>query len=218
LVEHTFNQENPDDVVPLSPRSATQTIRPVKGDGTFLTAAPYEVMFLPQDTSTLVSDPPGPTPTGPLCGRSGAEVDPVGWPAQQKPEPWYALVTYPSCALVTLIALPSGQIVNAAYVRSIETASGKSVTLVDAGKSPICKVADCAGQSVVPGVAGAADATIPVEAGPSVAADATIPVEAGPSVAADATIPVEAGVDAAGASLPDAGGGRAISACGRAPG
>jgi len=141
---------------PPSPRTATLTIRPVKGDGTLLAAAPYEAVFLPQDTSSLF-DITYPQATFQGCSADGAMVDPVGWPAQAKPAPWYAMVTYPSCDLVAVVALPGGQIVSSAFVRP--TADGKSVTLVDAGQSPSCPV-DCVGQALAPG-AGTADASSP---------------------------------------------------------
>ena len=112
------------------------TIRPVKSDGTFLTAAPYEAVFLPQDTSQLVSSAEAgdPTQTGPLCNADGAMADPIGWPAQAKPAPWYALVTYPSCDLIAVIALPGGQIVSSAQVRP--TGDGKSVTWSTPARRP----------------------------------------------------------------------------------
>ena len=78
-------------------------------------------------------------------------ADRIGWPAQAA-SPWYALVTYPSCDLVAVIALPGGQIVSSAHVRP--TGDGKSVTLVNAGTAPICPV-DCAGQDLPPGGADA---------------------------------------------------------------
>ena len=109
----TFQQETGGAVMPPSPRTASQTFRPVKGDGTLLTAPPYEAVFLPQDTSSLLSAPPSgaqPLPLQPqplqMCGDSAGAVDPVGWPAQAGPKSWYVLVTYPSCDLITVVALP----------------------------------------------------------------------------------------------------------------
>ncbi|HSS37921.1 MAG TPA: hypothetical protein VLT58_04055, partial [Polyangia bacterium] len=154
LVAPTFYGQQSKLTTLPSPRTATMTIRPVKSDGTFLTAAPYEAVFLPQDTSQLVSSAEAgdPTQTGPLCNPDGAMADPIGWPAQAKPAPWYALVTYPSCDLIAVIALPGGQIVSSARVRP--TGDGKSVTLIDAGTAPICPV-DCAGQDLPPASANA---------------------------------------------------------------
>ena len=77
---------------------------------------------MPQDTSSLLSAPPTgaqPLPIQPqqlqMCGDSAA-VDPVGWPAQPGSKSWYVLVTYPSCDLITMVALPSGRIVSSARV------------------------------------------------------------------------------------------------------
>ncbi|MFL5304612.1 MAG: hypothetical protein ACJ8F1_05335 [Polyangia bacterium] len=152
LVAPTFYGQQSHLTTLPSPRTATMTIRPVKGDGTFLTAAPYEAVFLPQDTSQLVStaEATDPTQTGPLCNPDGAMADPIGWPAQAKPAPWYVLVTYPSCDLIAVVALPGGQIVSSAHVRPTGDGEHKSVTLIDAGTSPSCPV-DCVGQDLPPG-------------------------------------------------------------------
>ena len=130
LVASTFQQETGGAVMPPSPRTASQNFRPIKGDGTLLTAPPYEAVFLPQDTSSLLSAPPTgaqPLPIQPqqlqMCGDSAA-VDPVGWPAQPGPKSWYVLVTYPSCDLITMVALPSGRIVSSAYVRATTDGNG----------------------------------------------------------------------------------------------
>ncbi|HVY37867.1 MAG TPA: hypothetical protein VHM31_08025, partial [Polyangia bacterium] len=159
LVAPTFyGQQSQLTTVP-SPRTATLTIRPLKSDGTFLTAAPYEAVFLPQDTAELVSDNEmsDPTQTGPLCNPDGAMADPIGWPAQPKPAPWYAMVTYPSCDLIAVVALPGGQIVSSAHVRPTGDGNSRSVTLVDAGTAPVCPV-ECAGQDLAPGGADAGSA------------------------------------------------------------
>ncbi|HVT07327.1 MAG TPA: hypothetical protein VHO67_07705, partial [Polyangia bacterium] len=159
LVAPTFyGQQSHLTAVP-SPRTATLTIRPVKSDGTFLSAAPYEAVFLPQNTAQLVSpdEASDPTQTGPLCNPDGAMADPLGWPAQPKPAPWYALVTYPSCDLIAVVALPGGQIVSSAHVRPTGDGDSRSVTLVDAGTAPVCPV-ECAGQDLSPGGADAGSA------------------------------------------------------------
>ncbi len=209
LVAPTFyGQESRDTVLP-SPRTATLTIRPVKSDGTVLMAAPYEAVFLPQDTSGLVdaSETPGDTGThGPLCSGEGAMAGPLGWPTQTAPVPWYALVTYPSCDLVAVIALPSGQIVSSAHVRAATTADGKpGVTLVDAGTAPSCPV-DCAGQALPPGAtatggdAGPLPQAALADAAPGEAAPADGAVT-GAGGAADAAADASALADAA---VPDA--------------
>ncbi|HXU64085.1 MAG TPA: hypothetical protein VN962_20440 [Polyangia bacterium] len=205
LVAPTFALANRTDVP--SPRTATMTIRPLKSDGTFLTAAPYEAVFLPQNTSKLVkgaltddaADP------GPLCGADAAAVEPQGWPEASGPVPWYALVTYPSCDLVAVIALPSGQIVSSAHVKPASGPDGNAtVTLVDAGTAPSCPV-DCAGQAVGPATtsdAGTAIATpdASADAAPIAAGGAAgAPGDAATSTAADAS--ADAGLTGAAGQL-----------------
>jgi hypothetical protein len=159
-------------------------------------------VFLPQDTSQLVSpaETSDPTQTGPLCNPAGAMADPIGWPAQAKPAPWYALVTYPSCDLIAVIALPGGQIVSSAHVRP--TSDGKSVMLVDAGTAPSCPV-ECAGQNLPPDSGAGGATTVPpaTEAGAG-GQGGTMPDAA---VSPDGAAPDSGGgsVDAA----PDAAGG-----------
>ena len=150
LVAPVVNRQNdPNVLVPMS-RTAADTIRPLRGDGTSLIAAPYEAVFLPQDTSQLEGG-------SLLCGGLGelAQVGPSGWgtPAGTR-VPWYALVTYPSCDLIVLLELPSRKIVQS--VRAQRTPDGTSVAFVDAGTSPVCLNDDCAGQSVAPFDASAA--------------------------------------------------------------
>jgi hypothetical protein len=208
-----------------SPRTATLTIRPVKKDGSFLMAAPYEAVFLPQDTSQLVNPDPSmdAAQPGPLCGPDGAMAGPVGWPAQTAPVPWYALVTYPSCNLVAVIALPSGQIVSSAYVRRVPGASRDkdSVTLVDAGTSPSCPV-DCGGQAVPPAVADGGTPTVPA-LGDAAPADAATDAAAGDATGAagaagDASIAADAGAAGGTAGMGGQGGSAAPPPAGAIPG
>jgi hypothetical protein len=207
LVAPTFSALQTDQTYDQpSPRTATMTIRPVKGDGTFLASAPYEVAFLPQDTSGL-TDPSVP---GQACSTDGAQVAPVGWPQPSPPalSPWYALVTYPSCDLVAVVALPGGQIVSSAYVRPVpadQSGTGrKSVTLVPAGPSPVCPV-DCVGQALLAGAstgdAGGPDAVPLVQAPGAGDAGATLDgaVDGAPGGIADAAIPDAAATADAGA-------------------
>ena len=92
-----------------------------------------------------------------MCGDSAA-ANPLGWPDQEA-KYWYVLVTYPSCDLITLVELPSGQMVSSAYVReTTDPVHGKSVKLVDAGKSPVCSSATCAGQALPPSFGVTSDA------------------------------------------------------------
>ena len=241
LVAPTFYHQQSTLTTLPSPRTATMTIRPVKSDGTFLTAAPYEAVFLPQDTSQLVSpaETSDPTQTGPLCNPDGAMADPIGWPAQAKPAPWYALVTYPSCDLIAVVALPGGQIVSSAHV--VPTGDGKtrSVTLVDAGTAPVCPV-DCSGQDLPPGAAnaGVGGATMPPAADGSAGGQAGTAPDAAVSPDSGATPPdggpggqgggidgavvvsMDAGMDAAGGMSGSAGaaGGAAGASAGGAAG
>jgi hypothetical protein len=182
-------QDDPSVVVPPS-RTAAQNLRPLEADGTFLTAAPYEAVFLPQDTRGLDDG-------SALCGGQGAlaQAGPVGWTPTGKPVPWYALVTYPSCDLIVLIELPSGRIVQSVRARSPD---GKSVVFEDAGKSPSCSNPDCPGQSIVPVDASAADARPVRDAGAVADADAgPLP---GLDASADAAPPptLDASADATG--------------------
>ncbi|HVV52366.1 MAG TPA: hypothetical protein VHO06_22055, partial [Polyangia bacterium] len=122
LVAPMLNAENGGrvDLASRPLRTYAQTFRPIKGDGTALIAAPYEAVFLPQDTSSLLTAPTSTSlPLLPsqnaLCGDTPA-VDPAGWPASTGAKSWYVLVTYPSCDLIALVALPSGRIVSSAHV------------------------------------------------------------------------------------------------------
>jgi hypothetical protein len=212
LVAPTFSTENGGNVVPPSPRTASLTIRPIKGDGTLLTSSPYEAVFLPQDTTSLVVEPTSSTlpilpAPGPLCGDNAA-VNPVGWPAA--PRSWYALVTYPSCDLITMVALPSGNIVSSAYVRP--TADGQNITLVDAGTSPVCPISDCAGQALPPGTAAVSSGAAVGDGGPTHAAPPT-------DAASDTGLPdAGTGSGEAGAGAGGTGGGTDGGVTGGTPG
>jgi hypothetical protein len=186
LVAPVFSSQDGVDVQLGSPRTGAQTFRPIKGDGTPLLAAPYEAVFLPQDTSSLLMPPPdGTVPylqtqtPGMLCDANAALVDPVKWPAQPSPKSWYALVTYPSCDLITVVALPSGRIVSSARVVKVagRDRNGNldpaldTVTLQDLGTSPTCSANECVGQAIPPqpsasaGTGDGAQQAPPVDAG-----------------------------------------------------
>jgi hypothetical protein len=162
-------------------------------------------VFLPQDTSSLLTPPASPSlpylqGQGALCDPNGAAVDPVNWPAQASPKSWYALVTYPSCDLVTLVALPSGKIVSSAKVVKVPGSNGQpdSVTLQDMGTSPSCAANECVGQAIPPqppsasGTADGAQHAPPPDGG----TDASVP-----DAAADAS-----GSTGTGGMAPGAGG------------
>lgn len=191
LVAPMLNDENGGNVLlPPGPTAPSQTFRPLKGDGTPLLAPPYEAVFLPQDTSSLLSYPTG-DPNNPfqstpkagsklpllpaqnqLCGDAPT-VDPANWPAQPAPKSWYVLVTYPSCDLIAMVALPSGKIVSSAKVKAVQTANGESVTLEDAGTSPSCPVSSCAGQVLPPATASAGIDAAAGDGAPTVRAPAS---------------------------------------------
>ena len=147
LVAPVINRQDSQDApVPLSRTASENGVRPIKADGTALVAAPYEAVFLPQDTQVLEGGDY-------LCGDPGAlaQAGPVGWTTPGTPSPWYVLVTYPSCDLIVLMELPSRKIVQSVHARK----NGKSVTFEDAGTSPVCRTNDCAGQSLPPADAAA---------------------------------------------------------------
>jgi hypothetical protein len=197
LVAPTFDRENGNTVTVPSPRTASVTFRPIKGDGTPLLASPYEAVFLPQDTAGLLTAPTTDSlpilPTqNHVCGDSPSTV--VGWPAQPGqpgPKDWYALVTYPSCDLIAVVALSSQTIVSSAFVRPTTDGQGKKngVTLVPAGPSPSCPIVDCAGQALPTSAGVTADA--------ATGADGAVTIHAPPG---------EAGVSDAALSTDAAGG------------
>jgi hypothetical protein len=108
---------NPPDV----PVAAPET--PVDGNGAPLQVAPYEVAFLPQDTSELDGG-------ALLCGKDAAQTS----------TPWRVLVTYPSCDLVALIDLPSFRIVDSVKVG---LDADNKVVLTPQGTTPVCPISDC---------------------------------------------------------------------------
>jgi hypothetical protein len=186
LIDQQYSQ---DAGIPMA-RSASETIRPIKGDGTFLTAAPYEAVFLPQDTRGMDHG-------AYLCGGPGelAQSGPVGWSSPVgTPVPWYALVTYPSCDLMVLIELPSGKIVQSVRAVEVRNPSGDTVEFVDAGKSPVCANSNCVGQSVGPSGSAANGVDAGGTGGSSVGADSGQPGgvdggAAGNGGGADASVP-----------------------------
>ena len=95
---------------------------PIDGNGMPLQVAPYEVAFLPQDTSGLNGSTL-------LCG-DGAQTS----------TPWRVLVTYPSCDLVALIDLPSFRIVDSVKVGLDRD---NKIVLTPQGTTPVCPISDC---------------------------------------------------------------------------
>jgi hypothetical protein len=104
--------------VPASTDNAVTTAVVPKVKGVPLRVLPGEVAFVPQPTA-------GMTGGAMLC---------------QKDWSWRALVTFPSCDLVALVDLPSGEIIDGAYVR--ETTAGFTLEPLK-GAAPVCAAPDC---------------------------------------------------------------------------
>jgi hypothetical protein len=97
--------------------TVSQTIVPRTPAGNRLNLIAEEISFLPQDTSAAQ-----------LCTGASAT----------------ALVTFPSCDLVALVDVPSGQIVDAAYARRAPGTTGaKGLSLERVVGEPVCPVVDC---------------------------------------------------------------------------
>jgi hypothetical protein len=129
-----FPAAAPSGVLPPAPSSILQSIVPTTSTGR-LHAAPQEVRFLPQNTAAMFD-----MPDTNLCT---ATQTPAGLPGPNSTPgltSWKALATFPTCDLIAVIDLPSGVILDSAYVRA--DASGQGVTLVPAGTSPTCPF-DC---------------------------------------------------------------------------
>jgi hypothetical protein len=123
--------------VPQGPRSGvSQQVVVSTATRGRLRVAPQEVLFLPQDTTGL-TDQQYPCAAGPIA-------DPIGWPATLPPagqqKQWKALVTFPTCNLVALVDLPSGNIIDSVQVNP--SADGKSVSVVPSGADPVCPTED----------------------------------------------------------------------------
>ncbi len=87
-----------------------------------------------------------------------------------------AIVTFPSCHLVALVDLPTGEIRDSFKVR----ANGASVTLEHTGREPECKIVDCAGAAT-----SSTDAGGSADAGSDASADAS--GDAGSDASSDAS-------------------------------
>ncbi len=122
-VQPVVQAENPDVSIaePQAPLTAPQA--PLDGNQKPLEVSPYEVAFLPQDTSALNGKEN-------LCQHDAA---------QAATTPWRVLVTYPSCDLVALVDMPSFEIVDSVKV----TLVNGMVVLVPQGKTPVCPISDC---------------------------------------------------------------------------
>ncbi|HET6146380.1 MAG TPA: hypothetical protein VFH68_02525 [Polyangia bacterium] len=118
-----------------------------------LKVAPYEAWFLPQDTSALT------TPEH-ACGAHPS-ADPIGWnpdPTKPAETQWKALVSFPSCNLVALVDLPSGEIVDSVQV--VPSSDGTTVDLVPMGAEPVCAETDFCNGSIPPDDTSAPDAGV----------------------------------------------------------
>ncbi len=117
LMTGTFQAKPP----ATEPGPVAERIAPRTASGRLLSAAPHEVVFLPQ----------------PLKGADGAEnlCGAAAYAGNGKERvPWRALASFPGCDLVALLDLPSGRVVSAVYVRAD--------AVEDAGAEPICP-AEC---------------------------------------------------------------------------
>jgi len=115
-----------------------------------LKVAPFEAWFLPQDTSAIGG---GQNACGPR-----PFADPIGWnahPTSPVETEWKALVSFPSCNLVAMVNLPSGDIVDS--VQAVPSSDGTTVDLVATGAEPSCPETDFCDGSVPPDSAGAPD-------------------------------------------------------------
>ncbi len=124
---------------------STLTVVPMTSSGR-LVVAPGEIAFVPQQTLGITED---------LCGPKGTLAAPVGAPATTTHVPWRAVVTFPSCDLIALIELPSGDVLDS-YRVSAE-AGATRYTFVHTGRDPVCPVTDCRGGPAMPVDAGGSD-------------------------------------------------------------
>jgi hypothetical protein len=147
---------------------------------------PQEIKFLPQDTSAIferskILRTSNPTSsqlsTGNLCSRDRPHADPIGWnatPTDPVETQWKALVTYPTCNLVALVDLPSGNILDSVKVNV--GADGVSIALEPTGSDPDCPVEDFCDGRTPPAVAspdGGADGSVGDGSAPDASAPST---------------------------------------------
>jgi hypothetical protein len=128
-----------------------------------LAVAPGEVYFLPQQTATHGGDQDLCDPLRDDGARAeGTLAAPVGAPAASKalPATWRAVVTFPSCDLVALMDLPSGDILDSVQVeltaRMENNASVPAYAFHRLGRNPVCPVTDCGGSGPGPATDGGA--------------------------------------------------------------
>ncbi|HEX3697363.1 MAG TPA: hypothetical protein VH374_18455 [Polyangia bacterium] len=164
LVAPTIARQTADAGVPeQQARPPTQTVVVRTGSGKALAASPFEIQFLPQDTSTLATshvDDSGMTRADPpdiskLCPADHPLAPPLGWKADGTlaQTGWKAMVTFPNCDLVALVDLPSGLIVDSVKVRT----DGKNAILEPTGTEPSCPIECGVGPRPATAVDGGAD-------------------------------------------------------------
>jgi hypothetical protein len=154
---------------------------------------PQEIKFLPQDTSAIFqrskilrtpNPPSSALSTANLCSRDRPHADPIGWsttPTDPVETQWKALVTYPTCNLVALVDLPSGNIVD--WVKVNPGPDGIALEQRP-GEDPDCPVEDFCDGRTPPAEAtpdGGATAADGSSAGDGSASDAGAPGTAAPS-------------------------------------
>ncbi|HTA20529.1 MAG TPA: hypothetical protein VK989_14655, partial [Polyangia bacterium] len=189
LLAPTFSTDYPTVSSAAANPTITTRIVPKTKSGIALHVLPGEVAFLPRGT---LHEPP----------QIPASVCDAAWS-------WQAIVTFPSCDLVTILDMPSGTIAKAAYVR--RTADGSSVVLVPIpdGTAPVCPISDCPSTTPATTADGAASDALDASANTDARAGDADAARAGDASVDAASDGVEAGASAtpvaSGVALPPLG-------------
>jgi hypothetical protein len=113
-------------------------VTPHTASGKVLDLAPGEIAFVPQQTATLGGN-------SLLCTDAGTLAAPVGAPAATPDAraSWRAVVTFPSCDLIALVDLPSGDILDSYQVARDGANPASSFAYLHSGTEPVCARTDC---------------------------------------------------------------------------
>jgi hypothetical protein len=158
LMSPTLIRQDKSAATPVTPTESSQQVVVVTGDGRPLHVAPQEILFLPQDTSTLIDAPSGqpaicgqkPTAQPATGGRTPTAL-PIGWTDAYTGTAgagWKAVVSFPSCNLVALVDVPwsaTGHLATATIVDSVQmiaSSDGTSIQLHNTGANPTCAQVD----------------------------------------------------------------------------
>jgi hypothetical protein len=118
------------------PRDGLLSVTPHTSTGQVLNVSPAEIAFLPQQTAALSGkNEASCTALGTLAAPVGAESA-----TEMARASWHVVVTFPSCDLIALIDLPSGDILDS-YRLTGAGASGYGY--LHTGKEPTCPRTDC---------------------------------------------------------------------------